>query len=344
MAETALPVWEEREQPTTYHIDQHEPSRDFSVLPETDGGQNDDYVAWINAYKEPLHDSIRSVHAKTATRFAQRGISLPGIVELVAEITERPAYPIERLVTANDLRADPEYIAAANAGFFDKAMRFGKTGISYGQFEYILHFVRFRQTHIKRAAERDVVDTAAHEIGHATLAPMTYVHLDRLETGNKVYHWFGYAWRYADRYYGELMDEASSAKIAALTRRELGLIHTSDNPTPADDYRETRGFSYASVGAVALDVLNKAAGHTDELGIYRPLWAFMVNVQDGAAREELAAMVRRATHNEVSLEVLEAAKLSAQGLSLATLGRIEEACGIDVSRRPSRIIQAVGIQ
>jgi hypothetical protein len=340
-----LPVWSEREYPTTYHIDRHEPGRDYSILPEADRGRNDDYVAWINSYKEPLHDSIRAVHPRTVERLARRDISLSAINELVSQVTERPPYPLERVVTASDLRSDPEYTAASKDGFFTKAMHFGEGGISFGQFEYILHFVRLRQSYIDRAAKSGVVDVAAHELGHAILAPVTYVHLDRLDTGNKVYHWFGYSWRYNDRYYGELLDEASAAKVAAVTRRELGFVKKQDSSAPvAEAYHENKGFSYASTMAVALDLLNQAAGHTDELAIYRPLWSFMTNTQDEAARDELAAIIRRASDSQVSLELLEAAQLSTKGLSLAILRQIEEACNIESHMRPSRFIRKVGIQ
>jgi hypothetical protein len=336
-----LPVWSEREAPTTYHIDQHEPGRDYATLPEGDE-TNTDYLNYINSYKEPLHDSIRTVHPLTVQRLDQRNINLQKIAEIAGQITGRPTYPIERIFCANDLRSDPEYKAAIAGEFIPKTMSFGESGISYGEFEFILHFIRLRQTYVNRAPKLDVVDTIAHEIGHANLAHVAYVHLERLETGNKVYHWFGYSWRYNDRYYGELLDEASSAKVAAVTRRELGFI-TEPTGSIADMYREKRKFSYASVGAIALDILNKAAGHTDELGIYRPLWHFMVNLQDESAREELAAMIQRASHNQFSLEILEAAEYSDSGLPLATLRRVEEACEVPSNERPSKLLAKVGI-
>jgi hypothetical protein len=343
MPEQELPVWAEREQPTTYVIDVHEPGRDYAQLPPDDAGANDDYLAWINGYKEPLHDALRQAHPPTVERLAVRGIDLAGIVSTVAQIVDRPAYPIERIVTAHDLRAQPVYCEAAQDGFFDKAMRFGESGIAYAQFEYILHFVRLRTAYIQRAPKLDVVDTVAHDVAHATLAHNTYVHLDRRETGNKVYHWFGYTWRYADKYYGELMDEASSAKAAAEARKELGLTALGEAHPLVEPYREKRGFAYASVGAVALDVINQSAGHTDTFGIYRPLWDFMYNTQDEAARNELAAIVRRATGSALRLEEIEAEPYSTRGMSIATLQKVEEQCGVDVSQRPSKILKQATI-
>ncbi len=335
-----LPVWDERERPTTRLIDIHEPERDYAVLTAGDTEQNADYLAWINGYKEPLHDVLRTAHPATIERLGRRGIELTQITAAVAEITSQPAYPAERIVTASDVRSVPAYLDAIEDGFFELDMPFGKAGESYGQFEYIMHFIRLRESYLNTAPESDVVDTIAHCLGHAALCHETYVTIKRDQ--NVVYHWFGYDWRYNDKYYGQLLGVASAAKIAAITRAELGLDTegtASVNPI-VEQYRESRGYSFAAVGAIALDLINRQAGHEDTLGIYRPLWQFIANNQDEAARQELADSIRRATNNTLALEEIEAQPYRAKGLSLTYLKRIEEMCELDKAERPSHVLRA----
>jgi hypothetical protein len=340
-----LPVWEEREHPTSRLIDVHEAERDYALLPPEDADANSDYLAWINEFKEGLHQQFRQIDGATRERLQSRGINLDEIREAVGAVTGQPVYPRHRIVTSHDAQAIPLYRDAIEDGFFDRAMRFRDGSPSYGEFEYIMHFIRLRAGYANRAPKVDVIDTCAHALGHASLAKSTYMHLDRLPEGNKVYHWFGYTWRYNDAYYGELLDSASAAKIAAETRQRLGAA----TPGPAaqhplvEPYREGRGYSFATVGALALDVINQAAGHRDPLGVYRPLWAFIANNQDPAAREELASMVRRATGGTISLEEIEAQEFSPRGMPRTTLQRIEEVCGLDASQRPSQIVHTGSI-
>jgi hypothetical protein len=91
---------------------------------------------------------------------------------------------------------------------------------------------------------------------------------------------------------------------------------------------------------MTLDVLNSAAGRSDRLGIYRPLWDFIYNNQNDAARSELAEIIKRASGNAVRLEDLEFEEYSTEGMSLSLLQRVEEACEVEVSRRPSKTVQA----
>jgi len=335
-----LPIWEEREQPTTRLIDVRTPLRDYATLPETDFEQNSDYLAWINEYKEALHGTFHKVQPLTVERLEARDINLKEVIAAVSDVVERPAYPSHRVISHYDMRHDRMYKMAAEDGFFPSNMKLSNGGPAYGQFEYILHFVRLRASYINKAPRSSVVDTLAFALGHASVNNLTYTHLERAESGNTVYHWYGASWRWDDQYYGEVLDDASAAKVAAESRQLLGVT----TPGPAslhplvEHYREASGFSTAAVGAMALDLINRAAGHSDSLGVYRSLWSYMTNGQNDASRQELAATVIRATQGAMTLEELELeTKQSDQrGMSLTMLQRVEEACGITGSEQPSR--------
>src|SRR4051794_16293056 len=92
-----LPVWQDREIPTTYLVDRHEAGQDYSELPETDEGRNADYLEWVNSYKQPPHADMRSVRHRTLGRLGARDISLENIHTLVADITGNVPYPLERV-------------------------------------------------------------------------------------------------------------------------------------------------------------------------------------------------------------------------------------------------------
>ena len=300
-----LPIWEERERPPTCLIDVHEDGHDLAKLPLEDAGKNDDYLAWINEFKEPLHDDLRVIHPRLTERLDARGINLAEVNEAVAHITGQPNYPLSRTVVGHDARNLMSYKAAADEGFFDRYMQ-GPTGPSLAEFEYILHFIRLRGSHVEKDPVADVTDTLSHQLGRASLSRITYVHVGR-DPGDSTYHWYGYAWRHNDRYVGALLDEISGSRIAAQTRAELGLEAKGvKSPNPAVEfYREKKGIYYSAVGAVALDIINEAAGHKDPLTVHKLVWDFIANKQDEAVRLELAAAVSKATQGTVKLEEIE---------------------------------------
>jgi hypothetical protein len=346
MTTSERPVWNERDTPTAYTLDVHEAERDYSVFPPEADNTNQDYLAWFNGIKEPLHNSIRAAHPQTLQRLEKRRVD-PGLISaVVSQLVDAPAYPSTRVVTAHDLKSDPAYQAAIDNGFYDKAMEFGDGGQVYSQFIYTMHFVRLRAGYVNKASRAELIDSVANSLGHATLAPFTYVQIERGDAGSSVFHWYGYSWRYKDKYFGEYLNEASAAKIAASARLVLGEAKAdpSDSMSWAKTYRERKGFPHGSVGALALDVMNHRLGHSDRFGIYRPMWEFMLSGQNGDARDELAAQINKATNGEVALEDLEAASYSTLGMDIQLLEKIEEACQVSSSRRPSRLVKQVGVE
>jgi hypothetical protein len=340
---TELPVWEERELPTTYVVDVRAIDKDYSILPRSDLGENRDFLLWMNSFKKPLHDELRQISHLTEARLERRGIDLGEINDVVAEVTDRKAYPLTRLVTAHDAAKGYAYNRAAAMGFFPVEMQFKDNSPAYGQFIYLMNFIRFRADYLNKAPKVDVIDTVAHALGYAVLQRTTSVVIPEGPDPAKLrpYSYAGYSWRYNDHEYGEPMDTASAAKIAAKTRKEMG-IRTAGQPAPnpiVEAYRENRGFSYAAMGAIALDVINQAAGLSDELAIYRPIWDFMQAGNEEAARGELRDIFKRATDGSIQLEEFEAARMTINGIPKAMLMRIEEVCGVDASMRPSRSIK-----
>jgi hypothetical protein len=338
------PVWQDREIPTTYTIDVHEPARDYSVLPASDSA-NEDYLEWFNGLKEPLHDAIRAGHGRAAERLDRRRIDVTELSESVAHITGAPPYSVSRVVVAHDMRSEPAYQAAIASGFFDRAMKFGATGRACSQFIYTMHFVRLRADYVNKGPRAEVIDSVANSLGHAALAPITYAHIDREGDGPNVFHWYGYSWRYDDAYYGELINEASAARIAAAVRQELGIRNrgSAESGNLSGIYRERKGFPHGSIGAVALDIMNQKLGQADRFGIYRPIWKFMLEGQPDDAREELGEQVMKATGGQVRLEDIEATPYSTRGMSLELLEKIEEACEVEGAKRPSRLIRHAGV-
>lgn len=337
MPKEQLPEWEEREQPTTYLIDVHEPDGDYAVLPPEDGGQNDDYLAWINEFKRPLHTELSLAHPATVARLELLDIDLNDLSQTVADVLDSDAYPTSRIVTHEDVSNLPAVAAAVNEGFFSEEME-GPTGEALAQFEYILHFIRLRESYLNEVGATDITDTLAFTIGRAALSKVTYAHVGR-EEGDSVYHWYGYAWRHNDKYVGEIMDDIASSAIAARTRAELGLSADGEElPNPiVERYRERAGIYYSAVGAIAFDILSASAGHNDEHEAHKQIWAFMAGGQDESARAELADTIAKATNGKMTLEAIENTPRDSFEV-LALLKKVEEACGIDASKRPSKII------
>lgn len=338
----SLPIWNERERPTAYLIDMHQPDRDYAVLPDDKTSTHADYLAWVNGHKEPLHAAFRKIHPTAADSLAARQIEIEAIAHTVAEITQQEPYPVQRIVIAEHANGLPPYEAAIEDGLLERPLSFHDGTPTTAQFECALHFIRMQHAHIQKAQRTDLIDTCAYALGQATLSRVAYANLEPTSDGTTTYHWHGYAWRYDGAYFGELLNEASAVRIAAETRQRMYTFMPGNAAVHPfiETYRGTTGVDPMAVGAIALDVLNYAAGNQDPLAIYRPLWEYIASGQQDAARQQLADMVNYATRGSMQLEALEAHPYSSNGLSFDMLKKVEERCGIDVSMRPSRYLLA----
>ncbi|MBL8159090.1 hypothetical protein JNJ66_01400 [Candidatus Saccharibacteria bacterium] len=339
-----LPVWSERERPTTVLIDHPEDGRDIYTLPPGDEEKHPDYLAWVNGHRQHLQGLFAAIHPQTAERLAARGIELSDVNDTVADITGRLPYPERRIITASDARGNGYYREAAAQGFYDLNMKEGDWE-AYAQFQHVLQFIRLRGGYINRAPVPDVVDTVANMLGRAALCTHVYTHIDYTGERPAVYNWNGYAWRYDDEYVGQWIENASAAKVAAVTRARLGVGggRVDLGESLAAPYQERRGFGAGAVGAMTLDVLNTAGGHGSSAGLYEPIWRFMASGQDEGHRDELAVMVAQATDLAMSLEELESQIETVDGLPLEFLERVEEVCGVEASRRPSGAVRQLGV-
>lgn len=341
------PIWSERDQPALKIIDRHIDIQDYSEPIEPFPPSAQEFVDLVNKHKQPLNDAFRSRHQKTLDRLSTKGIDLSQINYLVSQVLAVPVYPDYRVVTHEDLINNPAYSNAAAEGFFPPEMVFnaGQNDL-FGEFSYILNFVRLNQNFVEQDHKINVADTLAHELSHAANGSVVSVYYK--ETPEKEISWrslkavFGYRWRHNGEWIGGVLDEASAAKVASIVRKEQGLTNQGDHPL-IDQYREgDKRLSYVAIGALALDLINQAAGYKTEPFIYRPLWQFAAN-QEEAAREELAAIINFSSQGDLTLEQLETVNFLEVGDSLAMLSKIEEKCGVEPSQRPTRHLSAKDI-
>lgn len=336
------PVWTERDRPTTQLIDvpftdTTEGLEDRAVSPPTDTS-NSDYISWVNYYKQPLHVQLRQQAIPTTDRLMALGVDPVPIAQVTANILGVQPYPRHRLSLTDDAEQLTAYKHAIQANFMDRTPRYIHGGPAAADFIPPLHFIRLSADHAAATTRVELADTVAHMIGIASLAPVVNISIVQREGTHAAYWWFGTTWRQSGLYYGEMLLETAAIKLAAEARRRLGYTSRTSNTThPAiAPYQRTQQLPSDANGAIALDLLNRAAGYTDPLAIYKPLWAFALSgAQDQAARQETAAIINRATNGRLPLEALEAVPYSPQGFSIRVLRRIEELAGFSGQSRPS---------
>jgi hypothetical protein len=327
-----LPIWDERERPTVLAVDFRQPGEYASTLMVPDPN-NQDFADWLNTYKVPLLQDIEAIHSDTLRLFERRHIDVGAVACTVADIQGGEPFPPDRCTHSFTARSSAPYRTAANLHFYERCMATMDGSQAWGQYVHLMDFVRFRGRYLARAPRVSVVDTTAFAFAHATLQRLTPVTVPRhADQPSRPYAWAGYCWRYDGRYYGELLSDAQAAKTAAITRRELGTTEHLPSVHPViDQYRERNGIAYGALGAIVLDLINQAAGHQDELAIYRPIWEFIRAGEDAAAREELASQVRFASKGNLQLEQLEALPYTSDGISPNNFRQIE--CALNIPRR-----------
>lgn len=332
--------WEDRQQPSFQIIDTAYGAEGISPL-GGDGVQTQEYVEWLMLYRGPLHYELQAISEATESRLLEHHIDVVTMARVVSGIAKTSLYPTQRIVTVDDAMPLPAYQEALAANFFSTEPQFTTGKRAEMDFIPPLHIIRLQTDYVNYASPLKLQDTVARGIGTATLAPIVNVAIEQNHTDTpNVYWWFGTTWRHNDTYYGELLLEAAAIKLAAETRRHLGQQpHSAVGHPTVEPYRYSRAVPQDANGAILLDIINTAAGNSDPLAIYRPLWQYARSgAADGDARQELQHMIARATQGSIVLEHLEQVPYTALGFPLKTLQRTEEACGLDASHRPSAYI------
>lgn len=330
------PQWTERDQPTTQLVDMPGDRTDTAELPPQDT-QNRDYADWVNYYRDPLHAQLRGNAADTGSRLLEHGVDPLPIAQVIGNLLQTTPYPGHRLITVDDAASLSSYTAALSADFFDEQVRYPNGDPATNDFVPPLHFIRLATEHVNTARKLELADTVAYGIGVASLAPVVNISITRGEKSSPVYGWFGTTWRYGGRYYGEVLLEAAAVKLAAEARRKLGYRVRFERTHPViAPYQVARTAPRHAYGAIALDLLNAAAGNSDPLAIYRPLWGFARSgATNEGARKTVRDIISRATDGQLTLEDLESLPYTPQGFTLAMLRQVEDACRLDARTRPS---------
>ncbi len=336
-----LPSWEERQQPTFRMRDRHEGLRDYSVPYGPYPPSGIVYLDLVNQYKQPLNDAFRLEYQKTMTVLERRELDLAGINQAVAAILDSEPYPIHRIVSHQDLEGDPAYGAAAEEGFYAGELEFTADGELLVEFCRELGFIRLNKDFIENDHRINVTDAIAHSLSQAVLGRLVNVYYDEVAPSTISWSTFrttsGYMWRDKDQWFGGLIDRAGAAKVAAMTRKEIGWSRSSKDGHPLIDQYQggDKRVSCVAIGALALDIIGQTAG--SDLPLYRTVWEFSKD-QDEAARYQLASFIKFATNGGIKLEELEAVDYMDPGSSLALLSKVEEKCGIEPGKRVTDVL------
>ncbi|MDB5186310.1 MAG: hypothetical protein JWL85_833 [Candidatus Saccharibacteria bacterium] len=346
-AERPLPIWEERALPTLQLDDIQNPT-DGPYSIRSQRGNPDYYIefyAWLEESKTDLQGDLHESHHDMPALLAVRGIDLHAINQAVAGMVNVPVYDTKRIITVQEARALRTYQELEASGTFDFSLEeeadYFETQV-HSFFEAQLNFVQINADHIRTAEASEVADTVAYSLGHAALGNTVDILLLGSPEWDDYKYWYGYEWVYNGEYYGDFIRRAAAYKIAAEVRAHTGF---SANGRMEKTHPLLRTYLHPdgshhpyALLSLSLDVLNSAAGYSHGVpGLYEPLFAFARDARDGAAREELADMVHEATDGRLTLEELERFDLHAN--PLAVLRRIEEACEMDVSARPSSLFE-----
>lgn len=336
------PIWSERERPDLHLVDAQHPQLRYDYAALQDDEIHQRYADWINSYKVRLHNELMVAESINTYQLSRHyGIDLAFLSKVAAEVADRPQYPLHRVTLTNNARALPAYDRALRDKLITPELSSYNRSNVRGEFISPLHFVRLRNDYAASADRTSVISALAHGIGNAMLAPLTQVRVlqSAPPSPENSLWWYGYAWRYNGKCYGEVIQEAAAAKIAAETRHYMGAraSGTSAYHPLLESYREREGVPPAAIGAIALDMIGDTiqARHL----LHSTVRHIAVNGQeDERARAELSIMVCLATGGQLDLEDIEAMPSTNQGLGLGNLRRIEEVCGVDEVYRPSKYL------
>lgn len=339
-----LPDWHQRELPDLQITDLrkgiHEnASHVHSVGDGVTPGEIAPFMHWLNGSKVRLQYVLGRLPQWSKRRLQDRDIALEDISEAVAGIVDTPVYPSQRILPHDEAVALYSHQAAVRA--ITPKLQFRDDEPINTQFNPMLQVVCLNAMFIDLGERTTVIDAVAEATGQAVLGSI----VDIKKSDQQFYYGYGYQWRQNGEIYGAALHKAAVKKIAALTRSQLG-ITTADEPEEnpfLEPYRRVEGYYFESGVAIALDMISEAAGMSSKgPGICRLIWEFAKRGRSAAARQELASVVKRATNNTLSLEALEQVPFVSEGMPLTLLERIEEACGVDVSMRPSSVFKEYG--
>ncbi len=340
------PAWDERQFPSLQATDLAENGILYDSLLRPVSGEPEgmDLLDWVNSHRLLLHQELAETTPLLEERLASRGVQLASIAECVAEITNAVPYPLNRVQLNNHMRSSRIHQKAVKA--VTPGLAFTPDEPISGQYNPMLGIILLNDQYIRPASSANIAHVVAENLGQAATGSIVNARV-QFEPEPAYRYWYGYQWWWRDERYGGAIQKAATEKIAALARQELNLIadgDTEDNPI-IEPYRRDEGYYYESGMAMTLDVINARLGFgpTDP-GIYQLIWHFGQEGGDDSARQGLDEMVKMATHNTVSIEDLEMVPVRQQGMPLGILQRIEEASGIDVSMRPSRIFVERGVE
>lgn len=330
------PAWHDRE-PAAFQV--HDTTADRLGMAVYSAAtvatpESQTFVDHINAVKAPFLSQARTSRAVAEGFLAERSLSLQGIRHAVSALTQTPVLPYERILLAGRLRQVPSINGGAPQ----------ELPVQYG-YEPVFNYVHLDEDRLARQGTVELADAVACSVGQAALSNLVDVSAD----GGRC--WYGTVWPDRQgRLHGRALQAAAVVKIAALTRQFLGYTdeaYDGDQDSLLRPYAGVRGRPYdtAVIMAAGLDVIDRAAGVRQPLGsgMYAALWAFAVMGRDEAARDEARAIWQFAAKDgpAPSYDMLEAQEADDAAAAVTLLERIEEACNVDASRRPSRAIKGV---
>lgn len=335
------PIWTERELPTMQLTDLglgragHQDA--LHSLDNPDG--NWDFTAWVNDFRHLVRSGTRDLEDDVIGDLMAIGVYPQAINAVVTELTGAPKFPlklVQRNATIGHRSFYRQSIDALTPGF-----GFSDNEPIDGQYNPLLGVIILSDRHLQDTEPAGIAHTLAENFGQAATGSVISVQIER-EPEPSFRFWYGYQWRHDGEMYGGAIQKASTEKLAALVRSELRLSASGEPEANQllEPYRRADGYFYESGMAMTLDIINERLGYSQgQPGIYEPIWQFGQKGGDEAARDALADMVLHATDAQVSLEDLESVPVRNEGFPYEIMERVEEACGVEPSRRPSIVFQ-----
>ncbi len=335
----AVPQWEERSLPSVqltdvlpkgYYLDT------VYAVNNADGQEHMDLLEWLNEYREPLQVALRNHQMQFEV--ANAGIPFEQVTETVAAVTHTNQWPLHRLLLASEIENVPEYQAAVS----EVTPNIGPIGSDQYLYHYLLGIIVLRDEDIFEVSKENAVDTLASAIGQAALSSVVDVQL-QYQPRRQMWDWYGYQWRYQNEYYGRVLHQALTAKIAAQTRKQLGMIVSNEDShhLALDPYQLPEGY-FPKVGpAVAMDLLNAVSASRNYGKLYDLMLEFVLSGRSREARDQLAYRIDLATKGRLGLEELESIEPEYSGFNTDIVELIEDACEIRPEYGPVRIMRLI---
>lgn len=341
---TQRPDWQQREVPIFQITDYWKGTYNdaMAVYAQANTAETAPFLEWVNEDRAPLHAFLRTHQSVAKNRLAERGIRLREVNKAVATLVGGPPYPLRRILPADVADILPvlkKALTTVTPGF--DLLEENEINAQYNP---LLSLVLLDGRYTKEADHTSLVETVASALGHAALGTIVDVSLSPDEPAFA--YGYGYQWRQSGEVYGGMLQKAAARKIAAQVRKQLGITAAGK---PEDDpllepYRKPEGYYYEDGMAITLDLISQSAGmRPNTPGIFEYVWEFAKSGRHTAPREELASLIKRTTDNKLTLEDLETAPVAFGGMPLTLLSKVEEACKIEASKRPSSLFKKRGV-